>query len=146
MVELEAYNEWLVERDVAQTDWEMQVIKGNLFIKHHRWGKPKLRHVWVNNELTRINWSDHNDTGNPKTAKGSIPVEDLKEVKEGLVNSWINGKKADQRNKCTFSLISRLRTLELECPTQVIYIINKLGSQEEMDGALQETHKQIRSH
>jgi hypothetical protein len=122
MVELEVYNEWLVEHDIVQIDWKLQVINGNLFIKHHRWGKPKLRHVWVDKELNNIYWGDSNETEKSKIVKGSIPVKDLKEVKEGLVKSSISDKKATQRNRCTFTLISKSRTLELECPTQVMFL------------------------
>lgn len=123
MVELKAYDEWLIEKDIVQVDWKLQVTSGNFFIKHHRWGKPKLRHVWVDDGFKRIYWSDPNCTGNSKTAKGSMQVRDMKEVKEGLVKSRISSKdkKAAQRDQCTFSIISKSRTLELECPTQVTF-------------------------
>lgn len=121
MVELEVYNEWLLEEELVPVDWKTQISKGNYFIKHHRWGKAKLRRVWIDEEFENIYWSNPNDECNLKFAKGSIKIKDVKEVKEGLVKSKIGNRNANQRNKCTFSLITKARTLELECNTQVTF-------------------------
>ena len=115
MVELESYNEWLVEKDADQTDWKTLLRNGNYFTKHHSWGKPKLRLVWTDESLEVINWGDPKD----QKSKGSIKVSDIKEIKDGLAKSSIKDKDSELRLKCCFSLITTSRTLELECPTLV---------------------------
>jgi hypothetical protein len=39
---------------------------GNLFIKHHKYGNPKLRLIWLNEDLTEIHWGDPSETKNEK--------------------------------------------------------------------------------
>lgn len=34
------------------------IILGNFFIKHHEHGSPKLRHIWVTEDLSSICWAD----------------------------------------------------------------------------------------
>ena len=119
MIELEPYNEWIVEGELMQVDWKIQLTQGNCFIKHHRWGKAKLRHIWVDKDFQAIYWSELNNKCNKKLAKGNMKIKDIREVREGLVKSRIRDKRVTQRKRCSFALVSKSRTLELECPTEV---------------------------
>ena len=49
--------------------------KGNLFIKHHRYTDPKLRHIWLTSDLEKISWGEPSDQEKIKKEKGSIIVK-----------------------------------------------------------------------
>ena len=55
-------------------------IIGNLFIKHHKYTDPKLRHIWLSSDLERISWGEPVDTSvegweRNRKEKGSIQVK-----------------------------------------------------------------------
>ena len=83
-------------------------------MKHHKWGKEKLRMVWLDDKTKSIYW------GCPKTAPkchlGGIDVSTILSIREGLVKAK---KLVDQhRMENTFTIVTCKRTLELEAPTQ----------------------------
>ncbi len=128
MVDLEPFKEWVVEEDnPEQGDWKKELTRGkcsgekigNYFIKHHKWGKPKLRLVWADEGLTTINWGEPKESTASSKVKGAMKIREITEIREGLVNSKISDKKAAVRTACSFSLLAKGRTLELECPTTV---------------------------
>lgn len=54
-------------------------ITGNLFIKHHKYTDPKLRHIWLSSNLDKIAWGEPVDTSREdwerkRKEKGSILV------------------------------------------------------------------------
>ena len=58
----------------------LKKIKGNLFIKHHKYTDPKLRHIWLSNDLEHISWGEPVDTSvegweKNRKEKGSIQVK-----------------------------------------------------------------------
>ena len=128
MVEHEPFKEWIfVDKNCADSqpleDWKTQLINGNYFIKHHKWGKPKLRLVWLDDKLTEISWGDPKDLVKGLKVKGMLKVSEIKELKDGLAKSKISDPRAAKRTACTFSIISGTRTLELECATVVLLLL-----------------------
>lgn len=76
---------------------------GNYFVKHHRWGTPKLRLVWLDEKGTRIYWST------PKNSKakprGHLEVSKIVCIKDGLVKAR---KIADiSRQNNIFSIVTK---------------------------------------
>ena len=50
-------------------------IKGAYFIKHHKYGAPKLRHVSMDPELTKVFWREPNQFNQKDSFKGFIEVK-----------------------------------------------------------------------
>ncbi len=78
--------------------------------------------MWTDDKVSVINWGDPKDMGDGQKIKGMMKVNELREIKDGLVKSKIRDKNAAQRMACTFSVLTAGRTLELECPTIVLFI------------------------
>eukprot|EP00831_Metopus_contortus_P078970 TRINITY_DN7759_c0_g1_i1.p3 TRINITY_DN7759_c0_g1~~TRINITY_DN7759_c0_g1_i1.p3 ORF type:complete len:116 (+),score=29.24 TRINITY_DN7759_c0_g1_i1:101-448(+) len=93
-----------------KTAYEMQrgLVGSEMCIRDSYWGNPK-------------------DSAAEHKAKGTMRVPDIREIREGLVHSKLNDKKAPNRSKCTFSIVSKDRTLELECPTIVQFYLKDIG-------------------
>ena len=71
-----------------------------MFVKHHRWGKPKLRLVFLSPELHEIYWVDPKMSAKPDQGKikGKILTKDIKEIRSGFIKSK-KGSLAGKRYK-----------------------------------------------
>ena len=104
----------------VEAEWMKVLKKGNLFVKHHKWGKPKLRLIFSNADVSEIYWADPSMTtkidANSKF-KGKILTSEIKDVRDG----FIKAKKASVGDKieCCFTIRTKNRTIELEAPTKV---------------------------
>lgn len=49
--------------------------KGAYFIKHHKYGAPKLRHISLDKELAKIYWREPNQFNQNSGFKGFIEVK-----------------------------------------------------------------------
>ncbi len=67
------------------SNWKTQLQQGNYFVKHHRWGKPKLRILWVDTKLEELLWREPKDS--EENFKGSIKISGITEIKDGLVKN-----------------------------------------------------------
>ena len=77
--------------------------------------------MWVDEELTVVNWGEPKESTRSSKVKGMMKVAEILEVKDGLVKAKISDKKAALRTACSFSVLAKGRTLELECPTAVCW-------------------------
>ena len=93
--------------------WNETMKTGDLFIKHHKWTAPKLRSVWLSEGLDKVFWGDPNTIS---AHKGYILARDIMEVCDGI----LKGRKIDDpsRSLCTFTVVTKHRTLELEAQTR----------------------------
>ncbi|KAL4507980.1 hypothetical protein ABPG72_021353 [Tetrahymena utriculariae] len=101
-----------------QTNQDFKVMtNGAFFIKHHRYTCPKLRFIWVAEDIKEICWSD------PKNQKqkvsGKIRVEEITNVKVGAMKSKALPKEEMNRNNNIITLVTHKRTLEIEANSQI---------------------------
>ena len=61
-----------------------KLTNGNFFIKHHRYSKPKIRHIWCSEDLTQIFWGSPKDLGKVgRKAAGSILAAEVVRICNG---------------------------------------------------------------
>jgi hypothetical protein len=67
---------------VVELDWRESLQKGNYFMKHHLWGKNKLRMVWMDADSTKIFWGAPEKS--PAQSKGFIKVNCIIQIIDGI--------------------------------------------------------------
>ncbi|KAL4464853.1 hypothetical protein ABPG74_011414 [Tetrahymena malaccensis] len=93
------------------------MTSGAFFIKHHRYTCPKLRFIWVTEDIKEICWSEPKDQ--KQKVSGKIRVEEITSVKVGAVKSKMLPKEEMNRNNNIITLVTQKRTLEIEANSQI---------------------------
>ena len=76
----------------------MLIILGSYFIKHHKWGSPKVRIVFVSHNFKDILWADPKQLAkNEGKCLGKIKISDIRSIVDGLQSKF------DPRNPCNLS-------------------------------------------
>lgn len=88
-------------------------------MKHHPWGKPRLRLIFANEDLTELYWADPKITTKADSNgkyKGKILTAAIKDVKDGFYKASKSNVK-DKLDRC-FCIRTKNRVIELEAPTK----------------------------
>jgi len=92
---------------------------GALMYKHSKTAQPRKKHVYVDTELKFIIWKDPKEKAlNPKN---KMKVGVIKQIEKGLATPQLQrttliGKKPMAKEDCSFAVIGRERTIDLETP------------------------------
>ena len=88
-----------------ETDKE-KLINGNFFIKHHRYSKPKIRHVWCSPDMKQIFWDEVQYVGvKGRKPAGFINASDVIQIVNGQIQSRkISKEESRERGNNIFTL------------------------------------------
>eukprot|EP00792_Barthelona_sp_PAP020_P004733 TRINITY_DN2316_c0_g1_i1.p1 TRINITY_DN2316_c0_g1~~TRINITY_DN2316_c0_g1_i1.p1 ORF type:complete len:696 (+),score=221.36 TRINITY_DN2316_c0_g1_i1:59-2146(+) len=99
--------------EVEQKIKEM-LIEGAVFLKHGHRGAPKRRHIWMSSALDLVQWRDPGSS--KEKVKSHLFWSDIFEVRLGQTTEVFERQSGEPgKERSSFSLIGRERTLDLEC-------------------------------
>lgn len=100
-----------------QTD-QFVLTNGYFFLKHNKYSKPKMRHIFCSKDLSKIFWQSCKRLGQKNALKGHINIADIISINNGLTKSrkMSKEKKQERWDNC-FTIVTNERTLELEAPS-----------------------------
>eukprot|EP01006_Ploeotia_vitrea_P044667 TRINITY_DN66852_c1_g1_i1.p1 TRINITY_DN66852_c1_g1~~TRINITY_DN66852_c1_g1_i1.p1 ORF type:complete len:805 (+),score=436.59 TRINITY_DN66852_c1_g1_i1:26-2440(+) len=93
-----------------------KLISGSIFLKHAYGGraKPHHKHVWCNVQLNKVMWGSLDK----KKVSGSFSVKDILDISVGVASKTFKRSKYMPEAKLCFSILTRDRSLDLECVSQ----------------------------
>ena len=115
--------------------------RGYAFLKYGKWGKPKLKVVYLTKDLTQLRWM------NPKNLKatGFVWVDLIEGILPGrktkVMKKHTNKKMSDHKHACSFSIICSNRTVDLEAPTRE-HVLEFIHMLQRVMRTMDQIHKQ----
>jgi hypothetical protein len=91
---------------------------GGLLNKHSKTALPRIRHVYVSDDMKWLIWKDPKEPVDPEQR---IKIFKIRSVEKGRTTEQLQRKRFGQylaKEECAFTIFARDRSLDLECNTE----------------------------
>lgn len=92
------------------------------FLKYGRRGRPKVRAFWLDDEESDwyIRWCEVGQRTRKGKSKRCVRIADIVDIRSGRKTDVFNRFKGQGKSDCSFSLITKERTIDLEAESEIL--------------------------